>query len=120
MSSFPNTIWDGSSPTRPAVIKTETCLSVYRAPDAADWVAVQSEVIAIEDVLQTLYIMAGANNSSPLSLSSTSGFFSLPTCAGTPTGVPANVPTGYVACIYDSTGNNYYVYNSGWKKVALT
>lgn len=51
-----------------------------------------------------------------LSTSATGGFLTIPTCAGIPTGTPANVPAGNVALVFDSTNNNLYVYNAGWKK----
>jgi len=49
----------------------------------------------------------------------TSGFFYIPAAAGVPTGVPTAI-TGQVPMYYDSTNNNFYVYNGAWKKVALT
>jgi hypothetical protein len=50
----------------------------------------------------------------------TTGWLTIPSCAGTPTGVPANVPTGQVAMTYDSTNNKVYVYNGGWKRAQVT
>ena len=49
----------------------------------------------------------------------TSGFFYIPAAGGVPTGVPTAI-TGRVPMYYDSTNNNFYVYNGAWKKVALT
>ncbi len=46
----------------------------------------------------------------------TTGYFTIPSCAGAPTGVPANIPTGQIPMVYDSTNNFLYVYNGGWKK----
>lgn len=51
-----------------------------------------------------------------LATNATVGFPCIPTCAGTPTGVPANITTGTLPFIYDSTNNLLYVYNGGWKK----
>ena len=46
----------------------------------------------------------------------TSGFMYVPTCAGTPTGTPANTPTGYVPLVVDSTNNKLYFYSNGaWR-----
>lgn len=52
----------------------------------------------------------------------TSGFLALPTCAGTPTGAPANVTSGKACAIIDTSANKLWV-NFGsttWKSVALT
>jgi len=59
------------------------------------------------------------NNSSALATTATDGFLYIPTCAGTPTGVPTT-QTGTVAMIYDTTNNNFYIYSGAWRKVALT
>jgi len=48
----------------------------------------------------------------------TDGFFYIPAAAGAPTGVPTSI-TGQVPMYYDSTNNNFYVYNGAWKKVTL-
>lgn len=54
-----------------------------------------------------------------LATSATDGFVYLPTCAGTPSGVPTT-QAGMVAAIYDTTNNKLYVYNAAWKGVTLT
>jgi hypothetical protein len=38
----------------------------------------------------------------------------IPSCAGVATGVPADIPTGQVALIFDSTNNKLGVYDGGW------
>ena len=48
----------------------------------------------------------------------TDGFFYIPAAAGAPTGVPTAI-SGRVPMYYDTTNNNFYVYNGGWKKVLL-
>jgi hypothetical protein len=48
----------------------------------------------------------------------TKGFLFIPTCAGTPTGVPANTYTNCLALTYDRTAHKLYVYDSGWKATA--
>jgi len=55
--------------------------------------------------------IGGAN-----ALGAVTGHFSIPTCAGTPTGVPAYTAAGTVAVQFDTTNNFLYVYNNGWKK----
>lgn len=53
---------------------------------------------------------------SALATNATAGFSYIPSCAGTPTGVPSSLPTGTIPIVYDSTNNFLYIYNSGWKK----
>jgi hypothetical protein len=48
----------------------------------------------------------------------TSGFFYIPSAAGAPSGVPTAI-AGRVPMYYDTTNNNFYVYNGAWKKVLL-
>mgnify|MGYP003343635391 FL=1 len=55
---------------------------------------------------------------SALATTATAGHLFIPTCAGTPTGVPTTIPTGQVALQYDSTNNKLYVYNGAWKATA--
>lgn len=59
------------------------------------------------------------NSGSALATNATSGFTFLPSCAGTPTGVPASTPTGASPFVFDSTNSIFYVYNSGWKAVTM-
>jgi hypothetical protein len=48
----------------------------------------------------------------------TNGFFYIPSAAGAPSGVPTAI-AGRVPMYYDTTGNNFYIYNGAWKKVLL-
>ena len=57
-----------------------------------------------------------------IGLTATNGWVEIPSCAGTPTGVPANAAAGKTAIVYDSTGSKIWVYdgvNSAWKSVAV-
>lgn len=49
----------------------------------------------------------------------TDGFFYIPAAAGAPSGTPTAV-SGTVPMYYDTTNNQFYVYNGAWNKVALT
>lgn len=49
----------------------------------------------------------------------TTGDLYIPTCAGTPTGVPTGY-SGTVAMRFDTTNNKLYFYNGGWKKAQVT
>ncbi len=62
-----------------------------------------------------LAFAAGAN-----ATSATTGYFCIPSSAGAPTGVPANIPTGSIPFQYDSTNNKLYAYNGGWKKAQVS
>lgn len=50
-----------------------------------------------------------------LATTAVAGFLHIPTCAGTPTGVPT-LYTGCVPMVYDTTNNRLYVYSGGaWR-----
>jgi hypothetical protein len=48
----------------------------------------------------------------------TNGFFYIPSAAGAPSGVPTAI-AGRVPMYYDTTNNNFYIYNGAWKKILL-
>lgn len=50
-----------------------------------------------------------------LGTTATDGFLYIPTCAGTPTGVPTAV-TGAIPMVYDTTNHQFWFYDSGWKQ----
>ncbi|NQW01680.1 MAG: hypothetical protein HQ483_18395 [Rhodospirillales bacterium] len=54
-----------------------------------------------------------------LATTATDGFTYIPASAGAPTGTPTSV-TGMVPMHFDSTNNVFYIYNGGWKSVAMT
>jgi hypothetical protein len=47
------------------------------------------------------------------------GFPIIPSCAGTPTGVPTNAGTGKVPMIYDTTANKVWFYNGSWRGIVV-
>jgi hypothetical protein len=51
-----------------------------------------------------------------LATNATNGFFYIQTSAGPPTGVPTAL-SGLVPIHYDTTNDDYYIYNGGWKKI---
>lgn len=55
-----------------------------------------------------------------IATNATTGFAYLPACAGTPTGVPANTPTGAIPFVYDTAANKLWAYNGSWRGVAVT
>jgi hypothetical protein len=58
-------------------------------------------------------IVAGA--SAALATTATDGFLYVPTCAGTPTGVPTSI-TGMVPIVVNTTNNKLYFYSGGaWR-----
>ena len=61
---------------------------------------------------------AGAKNQiegelAALATTATDGFEYIPTCAGTPTGVPTAY-TGHVPMVFDTTNNILYIYDGSW------
>lgn len=66
--------------------------------------------------------VGGAAQPAALATSEVTGFLYVPTCAGTPTGVPTNHNTGAAAIVGDSTGSKIWIYfnNIGaWRGVAV-
>lgn len=60
-----------------------------------------------------------AFNDAALATSATVGFLMIPSCAGTPSGVPADIPTGQIPLVWDSTNLKLYAYTGGaWKASA--
>ena len=59
-----------------------------------------------------------AFNDAALATTATRGYLMIPSCAGAPTGVPADIPTGQVALHFDTTNNKLYVYDGGWLSTA--
>lgn len=60
-----------------------------------------------------------AFNDAALATNATVGFLMIPSCAGTPSGTPADIPTGQIPMVWDSTNLKLYVYTGGaWKASA--
>jgi hypothetical protein len=59
-----------------------------------------------------------AFNDAALATDATKGFVMIPSCAGTPTGTPADIPTGQIPLVFDSTNNKIYAYDGGWLATA--
>lgn len=53
------------------------------------------------------------SSSAALATNATNGFTYLPNCAGTPTGVPASLPTGMTPMIVDTTAGKIWIYYGG-------
>jgi len=50
--------------------------------------------------------------------SMTNGFIYVPAASGPPTGTPSSV-SGHVPMYFDAANNNFYLFNSSWKKVGV-
>lgn len=60
-----------------------------------------------------------AFNDAVLATNATVGFLMIPSCAGTPSGTPADIPTGQIPLVWDSTNLKLYAYTGGaWKASA--
>jgi hypothetical protein len=59
-----------------------------------------------------------AFNDAALATNATKGFVMIPSCAGAPSGVPADIPTGQIPLVFDSTNNKLYAYDGGWLSTA--
>lgn len=90
------------------VARVELTPSSMAAADTDMWI----------DILAKGNKGACLGSNAALATTATGGFPYIPSCAGVPTGVPA-ARTGMVPLVYDSTDNKLYVYNGGWKAVAL-
>jgi hypothetical protein len=82
----------------------------------------QDLAILSNGTVRLLIESTGSINLAPggaLPVNASDGFTYIPTCAGVPTGVPST-QVGSVALVYDTTNNNFYIFNGTWKKVSLT
>lgn len=85
-------------------------------------VSASSYILSAEANSSTKFIVSSLGNvavgSAALATTATDGFFYIPTCAGTPTGVPTTVSG--VPMIYDTSANKFWIYNGSWRGVVLT
>jgi len=76
-----------------------------------------SDIFVARDNGTAKFKVADAGNvvcsDAALATNATNGFLYIPTCAGTPTGVPTAF-TGTVAMVFDTTNNKLYIYDGGW------
>lgn len=67
------------------------------------------------DILMGTTTGSVAAGTASLATTATDGFLYVPTCAGTPTGVPTGI-TGYAPIVIDSTNNKLYFRSGGaWR-----
>jgi hypothetical protein len=67
-------------------------------------------------------VLVGPLASTALATTAVEGLFFIPTCAGTPTGIPHYAAAGATAMMYDSTGKKLWLYDlatSSWKGVVV-
>jgi hypothetical protein len=98
-----------------AVLEAQSGDLILRAASSNYW-----RVAASTGRLQTGANFGFAHGTSALATNATEGFFHLQSCAGTPNGTPASIPTGQVPLIIDSTNRLLYAYLGGaWKRANI-
>lgn len=138
LGSMPNVYARGSASSTPGILTIRNCNGIALADmdviAAGSGGGIQCD-LRLSDALVQKTLLAGATLSttvadaefsgntimarSALNTTATDGFLYIPTCAGTPTGVPT-AKTGTVPLVYDTTNNLLYVRNGGtWKKTTV-
>ena len=90
-------------------------------PAAGTFTSVTSPVVTTPSVATSTNLVLG--NGSAIALSATTGWVEIPTCAGTPTGVPSNAGAGKAAIVLDISGAQLWVYDyatATWKGVGVS
>lgn len=82
---------------------------VWALRRAAD---VGTDAVPVE-VMRLTHTGSLVTSKAALATTATDGFLYIPTCAGTPTGVPTT-QTGTVAMVFDTTNNKLMIYDGGW------
>lgn len=113
----------GSSSGDPIMKWSVTGIDTWSAgmdnSDSWKWKLSQGGALGTNDAITVLRTSWSVIlNNAAVATSATDGFLYIASCAGTPTGTPTAF-TGRVAMVYDTTNNVFYVYNGGWKGVAL-
>jgi hypothetical protein len=88
---------------------TSTDSNLYNQKNGALNFGTNNTLRMVITALGSMQLGAGA-----VTTTATDGFPYIPTCAGTPTGIPTSL-TGMGAIVLDTTNNVLYFYNSGWK-----
>ena len=114
VATFPASIWDGGSTSRSAPASGGDVKTIYREPDGGDYQRLVNEVVATETALNRVRLLNAAANTAAVVLAATAGHGYMPTCAGTPTGVPGTI-AGFAGFLYDTTAHKLWVYDAGWK-----
>lgn len=105
-------LWFPSTTSMRISIDAATCIT-FSAPAATGGIAPNCGIVYATNARFVHGTVALATNA-------TEGFLWVQSCAGPPTGVPATIPSGQVALVYDSTNNKFYIYSGGWKKAQVT
>jgi len=87
-------------------------LQVWGGPTSA------SQVFAVHPSGE---VRMGTSSSASLATTATRGFLGITSCAGVPTGIPADLSATHAGLIYDRTNHKLYINLAGtWRSVAVT
>ncbi len=113
----PASVYDDYNPTTSAD-PTLRIQSVTRAAVATNqWLSLKHDQtngvvsVGVGAILLAASVVSGSL--AALATNATDGFLCIPTCAGTPTGVPTAY-TGKVAMVWDTTGDHLHIYDTTW------
>lgn len=115
--NFTRTLTDSTSSTAASVVvygnnNAGSQTGIYRV-DASTQQEFYINGVEKAKITSSGNVVAGA--SVALATNATDGFLYVPTCAGTPTGVPTSI-TGMAPIVVDTTNNRLYFYSSGsWR-----
>lgn len=74
-----------------------------------------SNVLRMTTTGNVQHVFGGAQ----IATNATAGFLFITSCNGTPTGVPASIPTGTVPMVYDTSANKFWLYNGSWRGILV-